>query len=84
MNSIVIYDHEDDYHKPSAFSHDVALCDNLDRGRIIWRIYTDMSAPSLPGYHIGATCWGLHVCAQDATHGYGRKNLIYSTTYISL
>ena len=32
MNSIVIYDHEDDYHKPIAISHDIALCDNLDWG----------------------------------------------------
>ena len=81
MNSIVIYDHDDDYHKPSAFSHDVALCDNLDRGPIIWRTYTDMSAPSLPSYRIGATYQKLHVYTRELAHARGRKTVFYRATY---
>ena len=53
MNSIVIYDHEDDYHKPIAFSLDVAFCDNLDQGPKTWYFTQIWLTDRTAGVHIG-------------------------------
>ena len=83
MYSIVIYDHEDDYHKPFAFSHDVAFCDNLDRGPksdILHRYEGRPDGRVTHWRHLAEAAQGTG----NAALMYMLKTLITGSTYVSL